>query len=97
MIAKQVKELQTAVDDVTNQKVADAISKADNTNDAVKNVREVFDELSTVRVKRIARTETVRAAMDATVAQWKESGQVVEKIWYTVQDERTCEFCAQMH
>lgn len=97
MISRQVKELQKAVDDTTNEKIANAIANADNNAEAVKKVREVFDELSATRVKRIARTETVRAAMDATVAQWKESGQVVEKIWYTVADERRCEFCAQMH
>lgn len=97
MIVDQVKKLQLSVDGVTNEKIANAIANADNNAEAVKAVREVFDELSSSRVKMISRSETVRAANDATIAQWKETKQVASKIWYTVQDERTCEFCGAMH
>lgn len=97
MIIRQVKELQLSVDKVTNEKIAVAIADADTGYAATQAVQAVFAELETSRVKTIARSESVRAGTDATVAQWKDSGLVVSKIWYTVEDERTCDFCGAMH
>jgi hypothetical protein len=97
MIIEQVKALQISVDKVTNEKIAEAFAAADTTFDATKAVGAIFEELSTTRIKTIARSETVRAGTDATIAQWKESKVVVSKVWYTVEDERTCEFCGAMH
>lgn len=46
-------------------------------------------ELSTMRARRIARTETVTAANQSLIAYAQTSGNVMEKTWLSIQDSRT--------
>jgi SPP1 gp7 family putative phage head morphogenesis protein len=59
-------------------------------------VNEYFNFADEVRAERIARTETIRTSNAGMVSAWNQSGVVSGKEWYTAQDERTCEACAEM-
>lgn len=62
-----------------------------------KRMRKVFEDAVVNRAKTIARTETVRAATEAHIQAYRQSG-VVEKVqWWTAADERRCSACASMH
>ena len=49
------------------------------------------------RSEAIARTETVRSGAQAEVAAWEESGVVASLVWWTAQDERVDDECAELH
>lgn len=66
----------------------DAALSGASINDIVRSL-ESNNELSTMRARRIARTETVTAANGAAVINAKELGVPLRKIWLAVQDKRT--------
>ena len=45
----------------------------------------------------IARTEVSRASNEGTLMGYRQSGVVKGMQWWTATDERTCQFCSQMH
>jgi SPP1 gp7 family putative phage head morphogenesis protein len=61
-----------------------------------RNMESSFNELSKVQSERIARTETARASNEAALDAWIKSGVVEGKQWFTAQDDRVDEDCAEM-
>lgn len=59
-------------------------------------VRDVFENCSSVRARRIARTEVITASSQGALVGYDEAGlEAVE--FYTALDERTCDICMSMH
>jgi SPP1 gp7 family putative phage head morphogenesis protein len=89
------------IDLTTKNKILDVITESNESWEwvsyAVKRLKDVFTELKTSRLERIARTETMRASNMANRKAWERSWIVKEKIWYTALDERVCKSCWPMH
>ena len=49
------------------------------------------------RALLIAQTETTRSAAEGTRHGYKESGVVEAMVWHTVNDERVCPICGELH
>lgn len=89
------------IDLTTKNKILDVITESNESWEwvsyAVKRLKDVFTELKTSRLEKIARTETMRASNMANRKAWEQSWVVKEKIWYTALDERVCKSCWPMH
>ena len=59
-------------------------------------VRALFEDMSTYRAQRIARTETIRASNYAAEESYRQSGIVTGKVWLVSSDERLCPWCSAM-
>jgi len=59
-------------------------------------VQGLFEDMSTYRAQRIARTETIRASNYAAEESYRQSGVVTGKYWLIADDERTCGWCREM-
>ena len=73
------------------------IAKGESITQLRKRIMNSFKTLTPFRANLIARTETLNAANGAQLSAWKQSGVVVEKIWYTAQDDRVCPYCRPLH
>lgn len=60
-------------------------------------VSQVYEFSDDARAAQVARTETFRAANEATKEAWKQSGVVKTIKWFTAADERVCPYCAPLH
>lgn len=76
--------------------LADGIAANESTYELRARIEQTLGYASTRRADNIARTESARAQTYADLAAWQQSGVVVEKRWYTAQDERVCPYCASM-
>jgi len=74
----------------------EGIKQGEGANKLRGRIQEVYIGVSKNRAAMIARTEVMRAANQATLAAYKQSGVVEGKEWLVAKDERTCEFCLQM-
>ncbi|MDP2364845.1 MAG: minor capsid protein, partial [Ignavibacteria bacterium] len=68
----------------------------ESTDDIAKRVRGLFSDMTKVRSKRIARTETISASNFGAQEGYKEAG-VKQTEWYTAIDERVCDICEPLH
>jgi SPP1 gp7 family putative phage head morphogenesis protein len=57
-------------------------------------VNETFDQFDRYRAEMIARSETSRAANEAALESYRQSGVVMRKVWMTAPD--CCDICAEM-
>lgn len=76
--------------------LAEGIAANESTYELRARIEQTLGYASTRRADNIARTESARAQTYADIAAWKQSGVVIEKRWYTAQDERVCQYCASM-
>jgi SPP1 gp7 family putative phage head morphogenesis protein len=76
--------------------ISEANDEGLSINAITEKINEYFNFADEVRAERIARTETIRTSNAGMVSAWNQSGIVSGKEWYTAQDERTCEACAEM-
>lgn len=60
-------------------------------------IEQVFNFNNQVRAERIARTEILTASRQGSIEGYKASGVVEEVKFYAALDERTCEFCMDLH
>lgn len=74
--------------DVIQGILSDAATSGASINDIVRSL-ESSSELSTMRARRIARTETVTSANSASLINAKELGLPMRKIWLAIEDKRT--------
>lgn len=74
--------------DIIQKVLGDAAITGQSINDIVRALEE-SPELSQMRARRIARTETTAAANTASLINAKESGVPMRKIWLAVHDKRT--------
>lgn len=76
----------------TKKYIADVLSEAAEAGwsfDQIVKELGAKPELSAMRARRIARTETVTAANGAALINAKESGLAMDKVWISVRDNRT--------
>jgi len=59
-------------------------------------VSQVFEAATASRARMIARTETIWASHEGAQSAWEQSGVVESKAWLIADDERLCDFCAEM-
>lgn len=89
------------VNDVTTEKLANAIADGNEAGEGITQIKErisnVFKEAEESRAFAIARTETSRSSNFGITEGYKQSGVVKGKEWVTAFDERTCEYCASMN
>jgi len=89
------------INSMTNSKLQalliNAFENGHSIDKTEKNIREMFDDMSKYRARRIARTEVKRAQNFGAEEAYIESGVVEAKIWWTSRDERTCPFCLALH
>jgi HK97 family phage portal protein len=74
----------------------DSVSGGIGYDKTVEKLNEYFGYAEETRAERIAQTETIRIANQASTEGWIQTGVVDEKEWYTAEDERTCEYCSEM-
>lgn len=82
----------TEITNNTKKYIADVLSEAAQAGwsfDEIVKQLGLKHELSAMRARRIARTETVTAANGAALINAKESGLLMDKIWISVRDKRT--------
>lgn len=88
------------VNQYTKEKISGQISEGVKAGESEREVTErikgIFDEATTTRAQRIARTEISKASGEAALEAWKQSGVVVAKQWLTAKDERVCDYCRPM-
>ena len=68
-----------------------------NLTEIKKELTDIYGDTIRNRTENIVRTETQRIANWSTDKAYKESGVVEAKEWFTAEDERTCEDCAELH
>lgn len=85
-----LEQLKTVLTDKLNQEGGTNLTELKN---AVDGVYSFADER---RAGLIAKTEAYRAANWANKEAWKASGVVQSLKWYTAEDERVCQFCANL-
>lgn len=83
----------------SGQSVAGIIAEAQHMGWSIPQIRNelmtAFD-MSKNRATMIARTETIRSSNMASLALYKEMG-LIRFYWYAKKDDRTCDFCLDMH
>lgn len=89
------------VNDETEKQIRATIAQGLRDNESIMElqarVSNVFGTASSSRAYTIAVTESALAENTADVFAWEQTGVVEGKEWYTAEDERTCEFCNDMH
>ena len=98
---ENIKKFWKSIDEATQDKLAEVLASINEewlgVEEWLVSINGVFDELDTVRMAKIIRTETIRASWYAQVGAWKQSGVVERKQRYTALDERTCPQCNSQH
>lgn len=79
------------------KKMSQGVANGDGIPEISRAIRSVFEEASTSRAERIARTEVLTATNKAALEAYKQSdGLVIAKEWYTAMDEKVCPWCGRM-
>lgn len=99
-VRSSVKKFTTSMLETDQEKLTQIIvsSLTDNVSlaDIANKVKDAFDGFRTNQVNTIVRTEVLRAANLASIDVYKQSDVVAAKQWYTTEDDKTCDFCAEM-
>ena len=89
------------IDSTTKTKLIDELNQGLQeglwVSEITTNIKNIFNELKTIRLANIVRTETIRAWTYATLTARDDSEVVEAKEWYTALDERVCPYCNKMH
>lgn len=99
-IEKNTKKFAGEVTKETSKQIRATIVAGIEQNETIPELEKRIDTLAAFgpqRAEMIARTETIRAQSKSELEVWQDSGVVVEKKWYTAQDERDCDDCDAMH
>lgn len=100
-ITSKVAQFATEVNQSTRDELVKLFTESVESGLAIpeiaKEVLNIYEVADKVRAEMIARTETMRAAGFATREAYDQSPNVEAYEWYTATDERTCEFCSEMH
>ena len=85
LLAENTRKMATTFNDETieqlNETLAEGIQAGEGIGALKGRVGDVYDKLEGYRTERIARTETLKASNDATVAAYKQTGFVTGKEW----------------
>lgn len=76
-----------------NKTLAEGIQAGEGIGALKARVTDVYDDVEGYRAARIARTETLKATNDATVAAYKQTGYIKSKVW--VVNPGACPECAE--
>lgn len=87
-LLQDAENITTYTREVINNVLSDAALSGASINDIVRALSG-NSELSTMRARRIARTEVVTSANGAAVLQAQETGVPMNKVWLAVNDKRT--------
>lgn len=86
-----------AVNDETSSRIRQTLSEGVDNGESIPKLRarieNVYEEATSYRAERIARTEVLRASNFATEEAYRQSGVVEAKEWLTAHDERVCPWC----
>jgi len=101
-VQSHIKERITRMAEGTNQetldKLTESITEGINAGETIsklrKRVQDIYEDATTVRAERIARTETISASNAAANMAYQQSPAVIAKEW--VVEPGHCEFCAAM-
>jgi SPP1 gp7 family putative phage head morphogenesis protein len=92
---EQIKTVANTVQAEVRASIAESITMGESRSQAVKRVRDQFD--ARFKADRVVRTETIWAHNEGTTQAWDQSGVVKGVEWDTVEDDRRCPYCAEMH
>lgn len=73
-----------------------SIQAGDGIPQLEKKIRQLYADMSKYRATRIARTETIWGQNEGAEQSYIQSGVVEQKEWWTVRDDRRCDWCAEM-
>lgn len=76
--------------------LVEGVSLGEGVEKLQRRIREKYDQLTPSTARKVARTETIRAANAATEDGFKESNVVTGKQWFTALDERVDDECAAL-
>lgn len=93
---KVAKDVNAETEKQLRATLSQGLTAKETTAELAARVEEVLGIQASARAKRIARTEATRTSTEAQIQAWDQSGVVSGKEWYTVVDERRCEFCRSM-
>ena len=101
-LEKQIKLLSDNVNDTTKKILIEEIDKLQNlwlwVNQIVSQLSSTYKNISRNRIEKIARTELLTAANNATNLVFNENSDIISaKEWYTAKSERTCTQCWALH
>lgn len=100
-VEDNVKKFAVSITETSQKKLAEIIGSALeeglSSDLLAEKINEAFHQFGIVRSNMIARSEVIRSSNQAHVMAWGQTGVVKGKEWFTALDERTCEFCAEMH
>lgn len=83
--------MNTATITLLEQSIAEGIKNGESLAKLTARVREIYDEATTTRAERIARTESLAASNEGALEAYKQSPLVVKKEWSA--SPGACEFC----
>lgn len=100
-IRANVRKFTQSMLDTEREKMIDIIKQGIDEGLSIANIRRnmmsAFDELSKIQSERIARTEVIRTSNEASIDAWRESGVVKGKQWFTAEDDRVDDLCAELN
>lgn len=99
-IEKNTKKFAGSVTDTTSREIRALIVAGIEQNESIDELKDRiinYSGFDAARAELIARTEVSRGQTGAEQTAWKESGVVTAMIWYTAEDERVDEDCADLH